>query len=150
MSLALIIAFVWWLRRAPEPFLPLNLLRNPVMCAGTAATSCTLGAVLGLTVYLPLYFQVVHGLSAVEAGLALIPIVVMTVPGSMLSGRSMMHLDRYKVSAIVGASISIASVTALVIWPAMPLTGVVVALTLIGFGAGTVYPVATEIGRAHV
>ena len=33
--------------------------------------------------------------------------------------------------------------TALVAWPAMPLYGVVIALTVIGFGAGTVYPVAT-------
>ena len=85
-SLALGAALVWWLRQAPEPFLPLNVLKNPVMRMGTAATSCALGAVLGLTVYLPLYFQVVHKLSAVDAGLALIPIVVMTVPGSMLSG----------------------------------------------------------------
>src|SRR5712691_10581965 len=28
-------------------------------------------------------------------------------------------------------------------WPAMPLHGVIIALMLIGFGAGTVYPVAT-------
>jgi MFS family permease len=33
--------------------------------------------------------------------------------------------------------------TALAVWPAMPLYGVVIVLTLIGFGAGTVYPVAT-------
>src|SRR5215831_711266 len=143
ISLVLSLAFVWWLRLAPEPFLPLTVLGNPVMCAGTAATSWMLGAVLGLTVYMPLYFQVVHKLSATEAGLALIPIVVMTTPGSMLSGRSMMHLRRYKVSAIAGAIIMIASVTALVIWPAMPLAGVIAVLTLVGFGAGTVYPVAT-------
>ncbi len=108
-SLALSLAFVWWLRLAPEPFLPLTVLRNPVMRAGTAATSWMLGAVLGLTVYMPLYFQVVHKLSATEAGLALIPIVVMTTPGSMVSGRSMMHLRRYKISAIVGAIIAIAN-----------------------------------------
>jgi EmrB/QacA subfamily drug resistance transporter len=142
-SLVLSLAFVWWLRLAPEPFLPLTVLRNPVMRAGTAATSWMLGAVLGLTVYMPLYFQVVHKLSATEAGLALIPIVVMTTPGSMLSGRSMMHLRRYKISAIVGATIAIATVTVLCLRPAMPLYGVIVALTLIGFGAGTVYPVAT-------
>src|SRR6266516_1353986 len=121
-SLALSLAFVWWLRLVPEPFLPLTVLGNPVMCAGTAATSWMLGAVLGLTIYMPFYFQVVHKLSATEAGLALIPIVVMTTPGSMVSGRSMMHLRRYTISAIVGAIIVIA---------------------LIGFGAGTVYPVAT-------
>jgi EmrB/QacA subfamily drug resistance transporter len=142
-SLALGLAFVWWLSRAGEPFLPLTVLQNPVMRAGTAATSWMMGAVLGLTIYMPLYFQVVHKLSATDAGIALIPIVLMTTPGSMLSGRSMMYLRRYKVSAIAGASLAIASVTALVIWPGMSLSGVVVALTLIGFGAGTVYPVAT-------
>ena len=142
-SLLLSLAFVWWLRLAPEPFLPLTVLRNPVMRAGTAATSWMLGAVLGLTVYMPLYFQVVHKLSATEAGLALIPIVVMTTPGSMVSGRSMMHLRRYKISAIVGAIIAIASLAVLCVRPAMPLYGVIIVLTLIGFGAGTVYPVAT-------
>jgi EmrB/QacA subfamily drug resistance transporter len=142
-SLALSAALWWWLKRAPEPFLPLTVLGNPVMRDGTAATSWTMGAVLGLTVYMPLYFQVVHKLSATDAGLALIPIVVMTTPGSMTSGRSMMYLRRYKISAIAGALIAIASVSALVVWPAMPLVGVIVALTLIGFGVGTVYPVAT-------
>src|SRR5258708_9211284 len=92
---------------------------------------------------MPFYYQVVHELSATEAGLALIPIVVMTTPGSMLSGRSMMYLRHYKVSAIGGAIIAIGSVMALAIWPAMPLYGVAIALTLTGFGACTVYPVAT-------
>jgi predicted MFS family arabinose efflux permease len=118
-------------------------MRNPVMRVGTAATSWMMGAVLGLTVYMPLYFQVVHKLSATDAGVALIPIVLMTTPGSMLSGRSMMYLRRYKVSAIAGGTLAIASMTALALWPAMPLYGVVIVLTLIGFGAGTVYPVAT-------
>jgi EmrB/QacA subfamily drug resistance transporter len=142
-SLALGLAFVWWLRQAPEPFLPLAVLRNPVMRDGTGATSWMMGAVIALTVYMPLYFQVVHKLSATEAGLALIPIVLMTTPGSMTSGRSMMHLRRYKIPAVAGAMLAIASITALVVWPAMPLYGVIIALALIGYGAGTVYPVAT-------
>jgi EmrB/QacA subfamily drug resistance transporter len=142
-SLALGLTLVWWLRRTIEAFLPLTVLRNPVMRDGTAATSCTMGAVLGLTVYSPLYFQTVHGLSATDAGLALIPIVVMTTPGSMLSGRSMMYLRRYKLSAIAGAIVTIACISALVVWPAMPLHGVLIALTLIGLGVGTIYPVST-------
>ena len=143
IAAALALAFVWWLTRTPEPFLPLAVMRNPVMRMGTAATSWTMGAVLGLTIYMPLYFQVVHRLSASDAGLALIPIVVMTTPGSMLSGRSMMYLTRYKISAIGGAIAAILATMSLVIWPAMPILGVVIALTVIGFGVGTVYPVAT-------
>src|SRR5437016_14257391 len=126
-SLALALTCVWWLRRAQEPFLPLNVMRNPVMRAGTAATSSTLGAMIGLTVYMPLYFQVVHGLSVSEAGFALIPITVMTTPGSMLAGRSMMYLRHYKLTSIIGATIAIASLFTLVLWPAMPLHGVIIA-----------------------
>jgi MFS family permease len=92
---------------------------------------------------MPLYFEVTDKLTASEAGFALIPIVLMTTPGSMLSGRSMMYLRRYKVTAIAGAVIAILSVSALVVWPAMPLYGVIAALTFIGLGAGAIYPICT-------
>jgi EmrB/QacA subfamily drug resistance transporter len=142
-SLALGLALVWWLKQAPEPFLPLTVLQNAVMRVGTVATSLTLGAVIGLTVYMPFYFQAVHRLSASEAGFALIPIVATTTPGAMLSGQSMMYLRHYKVSAIAGVIIAIAGVATLAAWPDMSLKGVMIALTLIGFGVGTVYPVMT-------
>src|SRR5262249_53623750 len=69
-SLVLTLVLVWWLRRAPEPFLPLTLLANPVVRVGATATSCALGVMTGMMIYLPLYYQVVHKLSATESGLA--------------------------------------------------------------------------------
>ena len=87
--------FAWRLTRAPEPFLPLPILANPVMRMGSLCTSFSQGVVIGLTIFLPLYFEVVHKFSASDAGLALIPIVVMSTPGSILAGRGMMSLDRY-------------------------------------------------------
>ncbi len=143
VSIMLAVALVWWLRQAPEPFLPLSVMRNPVMRKGTSATSWMMGAVIGLTVYMPFYFQVVHKLSATDAGLALIPIVLMTPPGSMISGQTMMRMRHYKISAILGGILTVVAVTALVIWPTMPLWGVILVLTAVGFGAGTVYPTAT-------
>src|SRR5262249_5874061 len=142
-SITITVAFAWWLDRAPEPFLPLNVLANPVMRLGTAATSCALGVMTGLMIYMPLYYQVVHNLTPTQAGLALVPVVVLTTPGSMLSGRSMMYLLHYKVTAYVGVVLTTASVGALVWWPQMPLWGAVVAAGVIGFGVGTVFPVAT-------
>jgi EmrB/QacA subfamily drug resistance transporter len=143
ISVMLAAVLAWWLKQADEPFLPLTVMRNPVMRKGTAATSWMMGAVIGLTVYMPFYFQAVHGLSASDAGLALIPIVLMTPPGSIVSGQTMMRLRHYKISAIVGACLTVVAVTALAIWPTMPLWGVVLVLTAVGFGAGTVYPTAT-------
>ena len=137
------VVLAWWLKRAPEPFLPLDVLANPVMRLGTMATACSLGVMTGLMIYLPLYYQVVHGLSATQSGLALIPVIVMTTPGSMLSGRAMMHLRHYKISPYVGMSLTTAAVAALAAWPAMPLGWAIVAVGVIGYGVGTVFPVAT-------
>ncbi len=142
-SVLLTALFAWWLRQASEPFLPLAVLANPVMRQGTLATACALGVMTGFMIYLPLYYQVVHKLSATDAGLALIPVVIFTTPGSMMSGRSMMYLRHYKVSALAGLSLTIAAVAALVLWPEMPLTDAVVAAGVIGFGVGSVFPIAT-------
>jgi EmrB/QacA subfamily drug resistance transporter len=143
VSVIFALLLAWWLKRAPEPFLPLTVLANPVMRLGTLATACALGVMTGFMIYLPLYYQVIHKLSATDSGLALIPVVIFTTPGSMMSGRAMMYLRHYKISALVGLGLTIAAVAALVRWPAMPLTGAVVAAGFIGFGIGTVFPIAT-------
>jgi EmrB/QacA subfamily drug resistance transporter len=143
LSMGLTVVFAWWLSRAPEPFLPLHLLANSVMRHGTVATSCALGVMTGFMIYMPLYYQVVHGLTATQAGAALIPIIVFTTPGSMISGRAMMHLSRYKISPYIGMTLATLTVAALTWWPAMPLAWVVVATGVIGLGVGSVFPVAT-------
>ena len=68
-SIALAFAFVWHARNADEPFLPLPLMGGTVVPYAMAAGSCAMGAMLGLTVHLPLYYEVVYHLSASEAGL---------------------------------------------------------------------------------
>ena len=142
-AILLTVLSVWWLKRAPEPFLPGTVLTNPVMRLGTAATSFAMGVLTGFMIYLPLYFQVVHKLTPTEAGLALVPVIVLTTPGSMQSGRAMMHLTRYKLSPYVGMTVCTAAVAALVVWPDMPVIWAVLAAGLIGYGVGTVFPIAT-------
>ena len=54
-----------------------------------AAGGCALGSILGLTVHLPLYYEVVYHLSASEAGLALIPLAAVSTVGAAIAGRTM-------------------------------------------------------------
>jgi len=70
-------------------------------------------------------------------------VIVMTTPASMASGRAMMHLDRYKLSPYFGMAVATLSVAALVWWPDMPVLWAVVATALVGYGVGTVFPIAT-------
>ena len=77
-SVALAFAFVWHARNADEPFLPLPLMGGTVVPYAMAAGGCAMGAMMGLTVHLPLYYEVVYHLSASEAGLALIPLAAIS------------------------------------------------------------------------
>jgi len=136
-------AFIWWVLHVAEPFLPVAVLNNPVMRVGTVATACTQGVNIGLTIFVPLYYELVHGLSASDSGLALIPIVMMTTPGSFLSGRAMLYLNRYKWVPILLLSAATVAVLLLVVHPLMPVWAVAVVMCLVGMGTGSSYPVVT-------
>ena len=142
-SFALTLAFAYRLAHEDEPFLPLAILANPVVRCGTAAASCSVSVAIGLTVFMPLYYESVHHLSPSDSGLALIPIAVMTTPGSILSGRVMLHFDRYKWLPMIGLSSAVAALGVLAIWPAADLWIVISLLCVFGTGIGTVFSVAT-------
>src|SRR5437868_952846 len=101
-SIALALAFVWHARKAEEPFLPLPLMGGTVVPYAMAAGGCALGAMLGLTVHLPLYYEVVYHLSASEAGLSLIPLAAVSTGGAAIAGRTMARARHYKRVAIIG------------------------------------------------
>ncbi len=101
-SIALTLAFVWHARNADEPFLPLPLMGGTVVPYAMAAGGCAMGAMIGLTVHMPLYYEVVYHLSASEAGLALIPLAAISTGGAAIAGRTMARAKHYKRVAIIG------------------------------------------------
>jgi EmrB/QacA subfamily drug resistance transporter len=136
--------FAWRLVSTKEPFLPLAVLGNPVVRCAALAGSCNMGALVGMTIFVPLYFETVVHLSASQSGLALIPLMAGTVLFSTITGRLMTHVVHYKRMPLIGLSIAILGLIPLAIWPAsMPIALVLVQLTVIGCGLGTVFPVST-------
>src|SRR5712664_576289 len=103
-SFALALAFIWHAGNAEEPFLPLSLMGGTVAPYAIASGGCALGAILGLTVHLPLYYEVVYHLSASEAGLALIPLAAVSTGGAAIAGRTMARAKHYKRVAIIGTA----------------------------------------------
>ena len=136
------LAFAWRLTHAPEPFLPMSVLANPVMRMATASNSFSMAASIGLTIYVPLYYEVVHHLSASDSGFALIPLAL-TTPGSILSGRVMMYMRHYKWVSMVGLVLGLAALGTLIWEPALPLGIVIILMAVVGFAVGTVFPVCT-------
>jgi EmrB/QacA subfamily drug resistance transporter len=141
-GLMLALAFVWHARRSDEPFLPLPLMGGSVVPYAMAAGGCALGAMLGLTVHMPLYYEVVYHLSASESGLALIPLAAVSTGGAAIAGKAMAHMKHYKRVAIIGTAFSAFVAGVLAVATPLPLWALLVALSLFAFGLGTTFPIS--------
>jgi EmrB/QacA subfamily drug resistance transporter len=141
-GLVLALSFIAHARRAPEPFLPLPLLGGSVVPYAITASGCAVGTSIGLIVALPLYYDAVYRLSASEAGLALIPVVAVSVLGAATAGRAMARLTHYKWCAIAGNGAATAVLAMLALGPTMPLWALLTALAVFAFGLGTTFPVS--------
>ena len=136
--------FVARLRSALEPLIPLEVLRNQVVATATLAACFAMGTFIGLTIYVPIYMQGVLGFSASQSGVALVPLMIGTVSGATVSGRSMMYFKQYKRLPIVGMVISICACSLLALEAgALPRFALEVVLFLISLGLGTILPLAT-------
>src|SRR5205823_12890925 len=153
-AIALALIFVWYAGRVEEPFLPLPLLGGTVVPYAIAAGGCALGAIMGLTVHLPLYYEVVYQLSASQAGLALIPLAAISTCGAAIAGRTMARARRYKRVAIIGTSL--ATMFGMVLaTTTLPLWGLLTVLSLFSLGLGTTFPVSVTslqnaVARAQI
>src|ERR1700751_4823080 len=127
-SVALALSFVWFARRCEEPFLPLSLFGGSVVPFGMLAGGCAMGAMTGLTVHLPLYYEVVYHLTASEAGLALIPLAAISTVGAAISGRTMARGRRYKHVGIIGDLVAASCGLAMALLP-LPLWALLLLLS---------------------
>jgi EmrB/QacA subfamily drug resistance transporter len=102
---ALLAVFPFVETRASEPILPLELFRNRTFVV-TSAVGFIVGlALFGAVTYLPLYLQVVRGLSPTRSGLTLTPLMAGLLVTSIVSGQLISRYGRYRVFPIAGTAI---------------------------------------------
>jgi EmrB/QacA subfamily drug resistance transporter len=97
----------WWVsaRHAAEPVLPLRLFANPVFSVSAGISLAAGFALFGSISYLPLFLQVVHGVSPTISGVYLLPMVGGLLITSIGSGQLIARTGRYKVYPIVGTGV---------------------------------------------
>jgi EmrB/QacA subfamily drug resistance transporter len=84
-GVTLLIAFLAWERRARAPMLPLNLFGSAQFTSANVVTFAVYAALGGALFLLPIQLQEVSGYTALEAGISLLPVTVITL---LLSARS--------------------------------------------------------------
>ena len=101
-GVVLLAAFVWQETRAPEPIVPLTLFRSSVFNV-SSAMGATIGmAMFGAIIFIPLYLQLVYGVSATQSGLRMLPLMLGLLTAAIASGRAITRIGRYKVFPIAG------------------------------------------------
>ena len=145
-SAILWVAFARRLATAPEPFIPLSLIREPLIALMVTAGFFAIGTIIGLSIVVPLYLELVLGFSASGGGVALIAYVVGTSFGSLASGRLLSRLAHYKRVPLCALPLSIATFLLLAWMPAgWSLAGICAVFAVNGFGVGTMYPLTTVV-----
>ncbi|WP_040485686.1 MDR family MFS transporter [Lutibaculum baratangense] len=131
------------LTRAKAPLISIEILRNPIVRAATAAMFMAQAGNVGLTVFLPIYLQHGLGLSVSASGTALLGLLLGTVAGAWMSGRLLLRVVRYKLMALAGAAISFGGLCVLAFTAAgASLLWVEILTVFIGYGMGLTFPIA--------
>jgi EmrB/QacA subfamily drug resistance transporter len=136
-GLLLLLLFLVAERAAKEPILPLNLFLHPIFSVGAALSLLQMMVLMGLTLYLPLFFQGVLAITPTSAGLVMTPFSVSMVVGAMVSTQIMGRLKRYRVVAIIAALLMSGGV--FLVTRMTPSTGIALAISILiltGIGTG--------------
>ena len=104
---AVVFLGLWYLsaRQAAEPVLPLRLFRNRVFTVSSAISLAAGFALFGSISYLPLFLQVVHGVSPTLSGVYLLPMVGGLLITSIISGQLIARTGRYRIYPIIGTAV---------------------------------------------
>src|SRR6185437_4954014 len=104
-GVVLTVLFLWAERRAEEPVIPLHLFRNRVFSSASSIGFVVGFAMYGALSFLPLFLQIVKGVSPTESGVRLFPMMGGVLIASIGSGQVVSRWGRYKLFPVVGTAL---------------------------------------------
>jgi EmrB/QacA subfamily drug resistance transporter len=104
-AVALGAAFIVVERRVVEPVLPLRLFRRVSYTLSNAATFVLGFSMFGAIIYVPLYLQIVKGATPTRSGLLMLPMMGGLIATSIVSGRLISRVGRYKWFTVAGTGV---------------------------------------------
>ena len=138
-GIVLLVLFVWWERRAAQPLLPLSLFADRNFAAASLVAS-VISFPFAMFIVLSIFLQSVLGMSAIHAGLTMIPTSVGIMVASPLSGRL---ADRLNGKYMLLAGLAAAALGIALTMSALALNNsswdLVIPLAIMGLGLGFVF-----------
>ncbi|WP_243040914.1 MDR family MFS transporter [Dyella sedimenti] len=136
------VLFVRHVRHEPEPVLPLALFHNRLFVIACTVMALTFMGLLGASLFFPLFFQLVMGVSPARSGLMTGPLMVGIAAASLFNGRVLLRAGRYKPAQVIGLAVATVAFGVLA-WSAATSQGLGViepSMLSLGLGLGLVMP----------
>ncbi|GAA2254131.1 MFS transporter [Streptomyces ruber] len=138
-------------RMGKEALLPLRLFRTRSFRLGTTLHFIVGIGMFGAMTTLPLYLQLVKGMSPMAAGLAMLPTTVANVAVTLTVGRLMSRTGYFKVHLVTGvASFTAAMVVYATLGVDSPLWHVALGMVFMGAGLGAAMQTMTTLAQSEV
>jgi len=151
VAAVLLAVFLLTETRAPQPITPLRLFADPSRSGSFAARLLLVGGMMGMFFFLTLFLQDVLGFSALEAGVAFLPMTVLLFAVSRLAPRLMpvVGAKRLMLAGMLPVVIGMAWLSR--VSPATGYwTGIFPPMVLLGAGMGVVFVPLTTASLAGV
>ncbi|CAO2658475.1 Nn.00g061980.m01.CDS01 [Neocucurbitaria sp. VM-36] len=135
----LFVAFLaWqWFTRYTTATVPTRVMFQRSVAFGSASQFCVGSTMLTVSIYIPLWFQAIKGVSAMQSGINTIPLVLSVVVGSIVSGGLTQRIGYYTPFMILGSSLMAVGTGLLTTWHMSTTTGMWVGYEIIiGLGVG--------------
>ena len=139
----LLAAFVRRSRVAPGPILEMRLFADAVFRRANASTFFFGASLMSVSLFLPLFLVNVLGVSATEAGAALIPFSLGIVFSATLAGQIVNRVG-YRPQIVLGSLVFIsATILLATMGPEVPYSRVAIFTVMCGLGVGPAMPLFT-------
>lgn len=105
-AVVMLVAWVLVERRAAEPVMPLRLFGLRAFNMSSIVGFVVGFGMFGALTYLPLFLQIVHGVSPTASGLHMLPMMVGMLVTSIMSGQFIAKTGRYRAYPILGTAVA--------------------------------------------
>lgn len=135
----LFIAFCVWqyVTRHTTATIPGRILLQRSIVMGGLSQFCVGAVMMTVATYIPLWFQAIQNVSAMQSGIDTIPLVLSVVFGSIISGGVVQRLGYYTPFMIAGSCLMATGAGLIITWYALSPTGAWIGFQVIlGLGVG--------------
>lgn len=129
-------------QKTKEPIIPLSLFKNSIFSVSIVSTFFFGAGIFGAALYIPLFAQMVLGVSATDSGSLMTPMVVAQVSTGIICGRIVSGTGKYKIIAILGLIIATVGMFLLSEMDASTTSlSLILRMIFLGLGIGAAMPI---------